>query len=82
LPVFINEGLKITGRLENKILNGILYKLINCITTLLLIAIYLNLLPYIVSTFDWEYTITEFVLLIAAILLAMITNEFIFRVRQ
>jgi hypothetical protein len=60
-------------------LKRILKKMLKYAVTLLLIAFYLNALPYLVTTFDLEYTVYEFIFILAAIILAVLTSEWIFR---
>lgn len=47
--------------------------------TIGLIVLYLNILAYLVPFFDLEYTVMEFVFIFVAVILAVITSEFIFR---
>ncbi|RIW28685.1 hypothetical protein D3H55_21150 [Bacillus salacetis] len=54
-------------------------KLLKYTVTIVLIVLYLNLLPYLVTWFDLEYTVIEFVLIIIVIILAVLTSELIFR---
>ncbi|WP_456274723.1 hypothetical protein [Bacillus sp. AK031] len=54
-------------------------KVLRYAVTILLIVLYLNLLPYLVTSFNLEYTVYEFILIIVAIALAVITSEWIFR---
>ncbi|TYS14059.1 hypothetical protein FZC78_19595 [Rossellomorea vietnamensis] len=56
-------------------------KILKYAVILLLIALYLNALPYLVTTFDMEYTVYEFILILAAIILAVLTSEWIFRAK-
>ncbi len=54
-------------------------KILKYATAIFLIVIYLNLLLYLVTSFNLENTVFEFILIIVAIILAVITSEFIFR---
>ncbi|MGD6777029.1 hypothetical protein [Sutcliffiella horikoshii] len=54
-------------------------KMLKYALTIGLIVLYLNILAYLVPFFDLEYTVMEFVFIFVAVILAVITSEFIFR---
>ncbi|MEA3318664.1 MAG: hypothetical protein U9Q88_01465 [Bacillota bacterium] len=53
-------------------------KILKYATSIFLIVIYFNISDYLVTSFDLEYTVMEFIFIFVAIILAVITSEFVF----
>ncbi|MFC0189529.1 hypothetical protein ACFFJY_14590 [Fictibacillus aquaticus] len=57
----------------------IFYKLLKFIFIVFFIIVYLNGVHYLTTLFDLQYTMFEFVLIIAAVIFAFITSEMLFK---